>query len=142
MARTIILDLPDTFLWTSRFPSAETVSEDSGWITLYPLGRENSPDVYLHVRQMAAAGGRQALVVCAPTPQLGARLTEAATGATNAWTLRSLRADVRPRAMALKALWRDARRDGETLEILEPVALVGSMAGYGYPQLAEAEEGE
>ena len=122
MAKTIIVVRTSG----SLFPVEWTViQEDNSWFTLYPQGRENNPEIYLHACELAASGTRVAFVVCAPTPAMEARITALASASTNAWTLVELKADNSILATKLKQVWRD--------QVSGTIEFNQSMAGHTYP---------
>lgn len=106
------------------FPSSwEIVQEDHGWVSLYPLGRENK-NILLHARLMASDEIRSCYALFASSDAVEDRLSALAAASSRAWTLAELRSDGGALATALKALWRD--RDGEN------ISFHASICGYVY----------
>lgn len=104
--------------------------EASGWISVYPLGREARPDIWFFARLMASDAGEGAFIAVGPA----AVIRELTTRVSQSWTIADLRADNGAVATAIKAAWKDERpRDelGNVVAGSELVTLYGSPAGYG-----------
>lgn len=118
--------------------------ETDRWTTIYPLGREARPDIWLHARLMLrhpSFPARAVFVCTGPRvvlDRLAARIASDALVWTRTWlTLAALRADGTTIATQIKSAWPDERpRDASDQPIGTLVAHVRRMAGF------DAESGE
>lgn len=132
---------PDTNEVTRRYPqvpgSWDVISESDGWVTLYPLGRVERPDVFVHAWLAVESGANGAWVVSGQDSYL----RQIYQSASNSWTISELRADDTQPAATIKALWKDDRErdaDGNLLRPSEKIVAVRHTI-FGFSQDADSE---
>lgn len=138
--RIILMRADDSqFVNAPQLPAVMTVQpENNFWFTIWPLGRVNNPNQFVHARIMVRGSGPQLERACyvfmgteAQMQELHDRADAARTaGATwiRIWTnLAELRADGTAAAVAVKTAWRDERPQGDVGSI---VRLFTKMAGF------------
>ena len=104
MAMTIIV--LRSLVSSSYFPASwDTVQEDTGWVTLYPSGREADPETYLHACEMAVSGTSSLYVTCTPNHTMMEGLETLMSASSFSWTFDELLADNSEIATQLKAVW-------------------------------------
>lgn len=103
-------------------PALDLLSESGGWRTLYPLGREARPDVYLHAKQVSS---HPAWIFVAPlrgTSEVYDVLEQIRDGLATSWTLEELRADDGVTATSVRSGWtNEATGSDETIAVYQGI---------------------